>query len=412
MLSRLASVFLFLSAALCMAAEKEASTLFERRILPILRSPDPSSCSDCHLSGVDLKQYIGKDAASTFAALRDQGLIDVERPEKSELLALIAKEPERPTIVSTEARKQELEAFREWIRAAASDPELRDAPGGNEKLGPRLPEEVIAHTREDHVVERFVDLVWSEVERCAGCHSPLLNKKQVEEHGEQVSWIVPDDPAATLDLIVDHELIDLETPEKSLLLLKPTKQVDHGGGIKLIVGDRTYSRFRAFLEDYAKSRKAGYQRNSELPRLPDDVTATTDVWLRIEDLPEAYVGKLLAVELYPEVDGKWADTPAAVADRYVYPPSPAWQQHLSLFAPRSSSRAKELRAPGRDALQLLPRGKCLMKVYVDQTQRLKREYPTQVGAKEYVGEFVFEPAWTIGYGGMTTVPFAAREPAK
>jgi hypothetical protein len=101
-----------------------------------------------------------------------------------------------------------------------------------------------------------------------------------------------------------------------------------------------------------------------------------------------------------------------VADRYVYPPSNAWQQHLSLFAPRNSERAERLRAADRDALQLLSEKKWLVKVYVDQTERLKREYPTQVGAKEYVGEFVIEPTWTVGYGGMTTVPFAAREPVR
>jgi hypothetical protein len=32
--------------------------LFEKRILPIFQSPKPSSCSECHLSGVDLKEYI------------------------------------------------------------------------------------------------------------------------------------------------------------------------------------------------------------------------------------------------------------------------------------------------------------------------------------------------------------------
>ena len=52
-------------AALAPAAEKrsanstdEALTVFKRRILPIFRSRNPSSCTDCHLSGVELKDYI------------------------------------------------------------------------------------------------------------------------------------------------------------------------------------------------------------------------------------------------------------------------------------------------------------------------------------------------------------------
>ena len=32
--------------------------IFEKRILPIFQSDMPSSCAECHLSGVDLKEYI------------------------------------------------------------------------------------------------------------------------------------------------------------------------------------------------------------------------------------------------------------------------------------------------------------------------------------------------------------------
>lgn len=45
-----------------------ALALFERRILPILNSPKPSSCAECHLSGVDLKDYIRKDQKETFGS--------------------------------------------------------------------------------------------------------------------------------------------------------------------------------------------------------------------------------------------------------------------------------------------------------------------------------------------------------
>lgn len=383
------------------SADPSSQSLFEQRILPILRSPDPSSCSDCHLSGVDLKQYIGKDAASTFAALRDQGLVDVEKPEDSELLRLIAREPAKATLVSARVRKQELAAFREWIVAAAGDPDLKAAPGGNPQLGPQIPDEVIAHTRQDHVLERFVDLVWSEVERCAACHSPLQNREQVEKHGEQISWIVPRDPAATLEVLLDHKLFDLEKPEQSLILLKPTNQIEHGGGIKLVAGDRTYTRFRTFIEDYARSKRGQYAQADELLALPDDVTRTTDIWFRIEKLPPAFVGKLLAVELFPEAVGGWAETPLAVGDRYIYPPSDSWQQHLSLVAPRGSARAQALAVEKPEIAKLLPKGRYLVKVSVDQSGRLGREFPTRPGPDEFVGQFEIDSAWPAGYGQMT-----------
>src|SRR5262245_52303300 len=108
-------------------ADDSALDLFKSRVTPILRSPDPSSCSECHLSGVDLKNYIGDTQEETFAALVSAGLIDREQPDNSKLLALIKRAPDKPTPVAAEARRQELEAFRAWIRAAVADPALAAA---------------------------------------------------------------------------------------------------------------------------------------------------------------------------------------------------------------------------------------------------------------------------------------------
>src|SRR3974377_1291455 len=63
--------------------------VFEKRILPIFKSPNPSSCTQCHLAGVDLKNYILPSHEKTFLSLRDQGLINLGRPEESKILTLI-----------------------------------------------------------------------------------------------------------------------------------------------------------------------------------------------------------------------------------------------------------------------------------------------------------------------------------
>ena len=70
------------------AADTSAIEVFEKRIVPIFKSPNPSSCMQCHLAGVDLKDYILPDAEKTFRSLRDQGLIDLESPEKSKIVRL------------------------------------------------------------------------------------------------------------------------------------------------------------------------------------------------------------------------------------------------------------------------------------------------------------------------------------
>ena len=40
------------------AEDASPKEVFEKRILPIFKSPNPSSCVQCHLAGVDLKNYI------------------------------------------------------------------------------------------------------------------------------------------------------------------------------------------------------------------------------------------------------------------------------------------------------------------------------------------------------------------
>src|SRR5688572_15900570 len=73
-------------------ADDSAMALFEKRVLPILNSAKPSSCAECHLSGVDLKDYIRKDQKQTFASLVAAGLVDTQRPDDSKILAFISRE--------------------------------------------------------------------------------------------------------------------------------------------------------------------------------------------------------------------------------------------------------------------------------------------------------------------------------
>src|SRR4051812_7306552 len=63
--------------------------VFEKRLVPIFKSPNPSSCVQCHLGSVHLKDYIRPSHEETFASLRDRGLIDLDAPERSKILALI-----------------------------------------------------------------------------------------------------------------------------------------------------------------------------------------------------------------------------------------------------------------------------------------------------------------------------------
>src|SRR3954468_9114202 len=101
------------------AADPSPAQVFETRILPIFKSPDPSSCVQCHLAGVDLKDYIRPGAEETFRSLRDQGLIDLNAPERSKILTLISmgSEDKKAPAVHAANRQAEYEAFAAWIKA-------------------------------------------------------------------------------------------------------------------------------------------------------------------------------------------------------------------------------------------------------------------------------------------------------
>src|SRR5271168_1708172 len=120
--------YLILVSLFSPAAEPTPEQVFERRIVPIFKSPKPSSCVQCHLSGVDLKNYILPSSEKTFLSLRDQGLVDLKKPEDSKILRLInMNESDRTgaNLIHEKTRKAEYEAFAEWIKVCTNDPKLR-----------------------------------------------------------------------------------------------------------------------------------------------------------------------------------------------------------------------------------------------------------------------------------------------
>jgi hypothetical protein len=77
-----------------------------------------------------------------------------------------------------------------------------------------------------------------------------------------------------------------------------------------------------------------------------------------------------------------------------------WQQHLSVTAPRDSARAADI----RKAARLLP-GKYLIKIYVDQENKLARQYPAELGEQELVAQIEVASDWPEGYGSMIAAQF-------
>jgi hypothetical protein len=393
-------------------AKATPKEVFEKRLLPIFRSPDPSSCVQCHLAGVDIKNYILPSHEDTFVSLRDQGLIDLDSPEKSKILALIKMgdaDQGGAARVHQKAREAEYEAFADWVRRSAADPKLRALPklAAGKQARPKRPDEVIRHARKDRVLESFTDNVWPMRFRCMGCHTEgtAESNKHVKEHGERVAWFKAAGPEATLDYLRTSKLIDTDAPEKSLLLRKPLNEVKHGGGVKFVKGDQGYRAFRTFLEDYARILKDGYPDAKSLPKakaMPDQFG--TDIWVKLTDTPPGWGDKLLQVSVYAWDEGKkgWEAEPVATSDRVVWGKGKLWQHNLTLLAAKGSDRAAAW-AKGKPSL---PRGRYLVKVHADQGGKVGKDWAAGLGADDFAGQAEVTSAWPEGYGRMTAVDAA------
>lgn len=402
---------LFVIGSLASASEDESALeLFKKRITPILRSPNPSSCSECHLSGVDLKDYIGDSQEETFASLKAAGLIDMKQPDRSKLLQFIHRAPDRSTPVGKKAREQEYEAFRAWIRAAVKDPKLAAATTDSDQLGPKVPVAVIRHTRHDRVLDSFVQNIWSEMGRCVSCHSPELNRKKIGRNGftkedvDAISWVVPRDPAATLQKLVDTGNIDLDDPDESLVLTKPAGLEEHGGGPKFAVGSRTDKNFRRFLNDYAKVVSQGYKNEKQLPEPSKEVAMLTGQHLRVVDLPSSFGRKLLRADIYRMTDSGWSESRWATAENPIVGKRKMWQSMVVAVAPRDSKRAKEMK-PNTP----LPAGRYLIKIYIDRKDKTKDDRDYVLGKTEFYGQVETQGEWKAGYQPPKTIHAPVRD---
>lgn len=371
-----------------------ATEIFNRHILPILRADKPSSCTECHFGSVQLREFIREDQGETFASLRNEGLINVKLPDRSKLLRFIARQPDKEDRVMAQLRRSEYQTFRAWIRAAVREPALLAAKANKTVVGTELPVEVIRHMRSDRVLRSFVENIWSEMGRCVNCHSPERNQRQVREHGEQISWVVPHDPAATLQELVDGGNIDTDSPGDSMVLLKPVGLEDHGGGPKFAVGSRTDKNFRRFLFDYAAVINGAYRRKGDLPEPSAEISVLTGQHLRIVDLAADLDQKLLRADIYRWTGDAWSETPWGTAENPINGKEKVWQSMVFLVAPRDAPRAARLRHARKARL---PDGRYLAKIFIDKQGKTKMDRDYQLGEDELIGQVEFDGEWRPGY---------------
>ena len=421
--------------------------LFEERILPIFRSPNPSSCVQCHLSSIDLKDYIRPSQEETFVALRDEGLIDLENPGESKILDLIRmgeKDLDKGAkLIHRRTRDAEYAAFTAWIRAASADERLQQLPADVAAATSRRDEAVIAFTRKSRLADSFARNIWSQRMRCFPCHTPgeidAANPKHakaverhadfVEKYGQKMN-IFRESPEATMrQLIVSSRrprkgilpLINIDDPTQSLLVLKPTARVPkktvagqfekpssslpvtHMGGLKMHVNDQSYKSFVTWIEDYARVIGDEYASAEDLP--PDNWFPSKHV-LRMKGLPDdiaVLTPFQLFVHSWDAGQSVFDDEPIAFTQAPLTPRRMV-NGTIFLLGPKEASGV----GPHSEAGKLAP-GRYLVKVYADQHHRLVDSPSALLGDKDYLGSVELEAQWQEGFKNAEFVDGALLE---
>ncbi len=442
----MAILSLALAPSAMLAAETESLEIFNQRIMPIFRSQNPSSCVQCHLSSVDLKDYILPSSEATFVSLREQGLIDLEHPAKSKILELIrmgAKDlDEGAKLIHEKIRNAELAAFTAWVEACCEDPKMRDLPTSSQLARPAVPDEVVRHARKSRVVDSFVRNVWSQRMRCFPCHTPhevdadnpkhqaavKTRKGFSEKYSDEMLQrldIFRATPEETLEYLIESSrstpddrlpLIDLENPTQSLLIQKPLSKlpqkkadgtledpayrppITHMGGLKLHANDQSYKALVGWIQDYSNVVGGRYKSVEELPA---DNWYPSQLVVRVKAAPVTWqVGGLvqLFVHEWNQEKDCWHDDPIAFTQGTV---TPRRLVNGALFLldsadqQRSAAWKKEAR---------LPRGRYLVKAYFDSTNKIAADPTAMLSSDDYYGEAeLSNPRWRPGFRSAEVV---------
>ncbi len=347
-------------------ADEAASDVFEQRIVPIFKSEQPSSCVQCHLSSIDLKDYIRPSANETLKELRSSGLVDVDHPEQSKILDLImmgeTDEDKSAQLIHKKFRMAEYEAFKAWLVSSCGDEKTvaatEPATVGNSYATSGAPDlAVIRHARKDRVLSAFTRSVWSQRMRCFPCHTPAeidpnnpkhaVPSKRYEDfvakYGRRMD-LFGETPLATMKQMIASSskrreghlpLLNFDSPAESLLLLKPTAKlppknddgtfqtpsavapVSHMGGLKMRVDDVSYKAIITWIADYSKLKDGAYKTAESLPV---DNWYPSKTVIRIKSTPDNWP-KLSKVHLfvYPVEDGHARPDPVAFTQTLIGP---------------------------------------------------------------------------------------------
>lgn len=200
-----------------------------------------------------------------MACLEEQGLVRLDAPEESVLLSWIGRVPPDSALIDASVVEEERAAFLQWFEHEAAcqtcagttcpDP----APTGcaaDEKPENTYDAATDPGDCDEETLERlFRGTVFTWRARCAPCHIDGATSAAETSRFFFQTGDCGVASLASLNRILALDLIDVDDPLQSLLLLKPLAEsaggVPHGGHDKIVPdNDRAFDGYTHFLQRY------------------------------------------------------------------------------------------------------------------------------------------------------------------
>jgi hypothetical protein len=253
------------------------NTLYQKRIAPLLAEERPSSCSQCHLAGVDLGLWVKDTPCQTMACMQQSGIVDLETPENSLILQWIGRAAPESNLITEQVIAEEREGMLEWIRESSACGPCWD--GAVDPCTGKVPSPEDCGVSEDDpqsygfedpgdcsdrtLEALFLNSFFPHRMRCFPCH---FDGQVNDPEFPAPKWIGVGDCAVasltTFRRVTERGYIDVNAPEQSLWLLKPLDPalggVEHGGGPKIHAKDEpTYVEMLRFATRWANCNGGG-----------------------------------------------------------------------------------------------------------------------------------------------------------
>ena len=250
--------------------ESQLSDVFQKKIKPLVTKGQPSTCNQCHLSGVDLGMFVQDSPCKSMACMVDKGMVDFKAPAKSSVMKWIDMAKPQSGLITLAVQQKEHDAFLQWITWSSQCQEavcgkIADPCGAGSATVPVTDTAMLGKCDEKTIGSSFTVLVYKWRDRCSHCHAPygkdfVKNKAPAWLHSDKTDAgsIYTMYNVLGLPGLPGKPSINVNAPDQSVFLLKPLSPDAgglgniHAGGVKFAdKNDPAYIDFLKWIQQFA-----------------------------------------------------------------------------------------------------------------------------------------------------------------